>query len=99
MPRILRTAISREDYLAIWSYIAQDNMDAANKMVRRFDQSLAMLAEHPNLGRPRYLLSPRLRSYPVGVYVIFYRAIDNGIELIRVLHGNRKHKRGMFRIQ
>jgi toxin ParE1/3/4 len=30
-----------------------------------------------------------LRSFPVGNYVIFYREVSEGIEIIRVLHGAR----------
>jgi toxin ParE1/3/4 len=30
-----------------------------------------------------------LRSFPVGSYVIFYRPIEEGIEVIRVLHSAR----------
>jgi toxin ParE1/3/4 len=32
-------------------------------------------------------LSPRLRSFPVKNYVIFYRPLEDGIEIVRVLHG------------
>lgn len=30
-----------------------------------------------------------LRSHPHGNYVIFYRPIGDGIEIVRVLHGAR----------
>jgi toxin ParE1/3/4 len=43
----------------------------------------------PELGRLREELSPRLRSFPVGRYVIFYRPMENRIEIARVLHGAR----------
>jgi toxin ParE1/3/4 len=29
-----------------------------------------------------------LHSFPIGSYVVFYQAIENGIEVIRVLHGS-----------
>ena len=33
---------------------------------------------------------PRIgRSFPLGNHLIFYRPIDDGIELVRVLHGAR----------
>ena len=47
------------------------------------------LASHPNLGRSRDELAEGLRSFPVGRYVIFYRAIPEGVEIVRVLHGSR----------
>jgi toxin ParE1/3/4 len=41
------------------------------------------------MGRKVGELAPNLRSLPVGSYLIFYRPIDDGIQLIRVLHGAR----------
>lgn len=41
------------------------------------------------MGRLRGELATGLRSFPVGRYVIFYRALSNGIEIVRVLHGAR----------
>ena len=43
----------------------------------------------PEVGRQRPDLAPNLRSLPAGNYVIFYRPIPDGIQLIRVLHGAR----------
>jgi toxin ParE1/3/4 len=34
-------------------------------------------------------LSEGLRSFPVGDYLVFYREADQGIEIVRVLHGSR----------
>lgn len=41
------------------------------------------------MGRKRDELVPNLRSFPVGNYLIFYRPINQGIEVLRVLHGAR----------
>ncbi|TAE60722.1 MAG: type II toxin-antitoxin system RelE/ParE family toxin [Nostocales cyanobacterium] len=34
-------------------------------------------------------LAPSLRSFPVGKYLLFYRSVVDGIELVRVIHGAR----------
>ncbi len=34
-------------------------------------------------------MSPNLRSFPIGSYLIFYRPMEDGIQLIRVAHGAR----------
>lgn len=47
------------------------------------------MAAQPNMGRGRDELTEGLRSLPVGRYVIFYRHIPGGVEIIRVLHGSR----------
>lgn len=41
----------------------------------------------PLIGISREELHPSLRSFPVGKYLIFYRLVPEGIEVIRVLHG------------
>ena len=41
------------------------------------------------MGRNRPDLAPELRSFPVDNYIIFYRPISEGIQVIRVLHGAR----------
>jgi toxin ParE1/3/4 len=55
----------------------------------RFYERLVLLAGQPLLGRLRPELAPNLRSFPVDNHVIFYRPIDHGIEVARVLHGAR----------
>ncbi len=80
---------ARTDLDEIWFYIAQDNVDAADKFIRVIVSRFSRLAAMPQLGRRREELSPRLRSFPVGRYVIFYRPMENGIEIARVLHGAR----------
>ena len=73
----------------IWFYIAQDNVDAADKFIHAVVSRFPRLATMPELGRRREELSPGLRSFPVGHYIIFYRPMENGVEIARVLHGAR----------
>ena len=80
---------ARSDLDEIWFYIAQDNVDAADKFIRVIVSRFPRLAAMPQLGRQREELSARLRSFPVGRYVIFYRPMEKGIEIARVLHGAR----------
>jgi toxin ParE1/3/4 len=77
------------DLEEIWLFIAQDDPDAANRFIRTIVSRFPTLASMPHLGRHREELAARLRSFPVGNYVIFYRPIDGGVEVIRVLHGAR----------
>jgi toxin ParE1/3/4 len=41
------------------------------------------------MGRTRDELAAELRSFPVGRYVVFYMPLDDGVDVIRVLHGSR----------
>ena len=85
-----------EDELwAIWEFIAQDNPDAATRVVDAAYETFTVLAATPGLGRLRKFRNPRLkgvRSWLVSGfdnYVIFYRATSEGIEVLHVYHGAR----------
>jgi toxin ParE1/3/4 len=41
------------------------------------------------MGANRDRLGSGLRSFPVGNYLVFYRTVPDGIELVRLLHGAR----------
>jgi len=73
----------------IWSYIAQDNVQAADKVIKAIVSKFSKLTTMPLLGRRRSELTVELRSFPVSRYVIFYIPIKDGIQIVRVLHGAR----------
>ena len=87
--RIVRSPLARTDAIAIWRYIAADNELFADALLDRVDRKLRLLSDHPGLGRERPELGEGLRSFTVGNYVLYYRSIADGIELVRLLHGAR----------
>ena len=87
--RIIRTPRAKLDLIEIWEFIAEDSESAADRLLDRLDQVLAMLRDNPLAGRARPELAPEIRSHPVGNYVLFYRPIPDCIELVRVLSGYR----------
>ena len=80
---------ARFDLDEIWLFIAKDNQVAADRLVDSLVQKFPILASTPGIGRLRIELGPSLRGFPVGKYIIFYRAAATSIEIIRVLHGAR----------
>jgi len=89
MAAVLRTSRAHLDLVEIGRHIAEQNPAAADRWLDTIDEKCRRLAQMPELGRKRSDLAPELRGLPVGNYVIFYRPIRNGIEVIRVLHGAR----------
>lgn len=89
MPRINRTLLVVSDYEEIWKYIAKNDVSAADRLIARFEQHLKTLAASPRAGKTEFHFADELRSFPVGSYLLFYRPQEDGIELIRVLHGAR----------
>ena len=70
--------------------IAVDSPLAAERWLDEIDQTLAVIAQHPFIGERVDHLAPGIRRHCSGNYLLFYKPIDNGIELRRVLHGARK---------
>ncbi|MHC5763940.1 type II toxin-antitoxin system RelE/ParE family toxin [Nostoc sp.] len=89
MATILIKPLAQADLLDIWNFIASDSFDKADQLLKKIDSQLKMLASNPGMGKKRDSLTPNLRSFPVGNYLIFYRPINQGIEVIRVIHGAR----------
>ncbi len=85
--RILRSAV--QDLDEIWLYIARDSIDAAERVIASIQAAAQRLAEFPGMGQRRHDLLAGLLSFPVDNYLIFYRKIRGGIEVLHVYHGAR----------
>lgn len=88
----LKLIISRqalEDLSGIWSYIALDNIEAADIFVDKLYESCKALIVMPEMGRSRNELLPGLRSLTYKGYIIFYRIFtEKGkLAIVRVLNG------------
>jgi toxin ParE1/3/4 len=90
MRMVRRTAQADEDLMEIWGYIAPDNPQAADRLLDEIESKFLVLSEQPRLGQARPDIAPELRYFPVGSYLILYREIANGIEVVRVVHGARR---------
>jgi toxin ParE1/3/4 len=89
MPRLQRTAQAEEDLIDIWLYIPHDDVGAADHLLDTLDDAFLLLAAQPALGRERPDIAVGLRHFPVRRYLILYREISDGIEIVRVVHGAR----------
>ena len=89
MARVTRSPAADEDLEEIWLFIARDKVTAADRFLDTLLQRASVLAEWPGIGPPCEQFGSMLRSFPVGNYLMFYRPTDDGIELVRVLHGAR----------
>lgn len=87
--RVKRTPRAEQDLEDIWFFVAQDNPDAADRLLDRIEQSTKLLVDNPHIGPAWLDVAPELRYHPVGNYLLLYRIIKNGIEIVRVVHGAR----------
>jgi toxin ParE1/3/4 len=80
----------------IAAYIRRDNPQAAKRVVERIrDVCKKTLVAFPQGGTMRDDLSPGLRCFSVGNYVIYFRG-RNPVQIVRVLHGARDVTPAMF---
>src|SRR5438067_2274635 len=89
MNRLQFAPEAADDLDDIYDHLAQFNAASAARVVQAIEQTCRTLARFPGMGRARDELQPRLRSFPGGAYVIFYRLTDDGIQIVRILHGAR----------
>ena len=80
---------ARQDLSDIFDYIAKDKPIAAANWVETIEQKCKLIAMTPEFGETRPEYGRDIRSSVVGRYVIFYRAIEDGIEVVRVIPGDR----------
>jgi toxin ParE1/3/4 len=90
MARLRRTSDARSDLTAIWLYIAQDHVSAADRLMQEIDRTLGRLIRFPLLGEAVDQLRPGVRRMMVGNYQLLYEPLSDGIRLLRVYHASRR---------
>ena len=90
MSRFILSPLASRDLDQIWEYIAADNLDAADHWLAEIEKAMGRLAEMPNLGHTRRDLTDKpVLFWPVGRYLIIYRADRRPIEVVRVVSAYR----------
>jgi toxin ParE1/3/4 len=89
MSRFKISTGAAQDLENIWSYVASNNIAAADNLFDKLREKFAKLAKFPQMGQGCDYLAASLRSFTVGSYLIFYRILDEGIEIVRIIHGSQ----------
>jgi len=95
VPPIIRSARADEDLIEIWTHIAKDNPQAADRVLDAIEARWWRLARHPYSGFARDDIAPGIRHLVVRPYLTLYRVTGAGLEIVRVLHGKRRIVGGM----
>jgi plasmid stabilization system protein ParE len=81
---------AEQDLDEIWEYIAEDNIDAADRWIERLFDAFDALARAPGMGHKREdLTAYPILFWPVGTYLILYRVKRERIEIVAVTQGAR----------
>ena len=86
--RWTRKALANLDQEA--EYIAQDNPEAAVRIVEQIRSSVQTLLDFPALGRPGRVSGTRELVINETPYIVPYRIREQTVEILRVLHSSRK---------
>ncbi|MBX3417700.1 MAG: type II toxin-antitoxin system RelE/ParE family toxin [Pirellulaceae bacterium] len=90
MPSVFFSPEAENDLVGIADYIARDKPEAARRWIQKIRETCQTLAGQPGLGEIRADFGVAgCRAFSVGNYLIFFRPMQVGIEVARVLHGSR----------
>ncbi len=95
MSKIILAPCVEGELWEIWEFIAKDNPNAATRVIEAARETFKSLAHTPGLGRPRKFRNTRLKAIRSCLvsgfdnYLIFYRPIPDGIQVLHVYHGAR----------
>jgi toxin ParE1/3/4 len=91
MATVVWTSAAEQDLEEVFLYIGREQQSpaAAARVIRDIADKAGIYAEQPLLAEPRPEFGESIRAYHAHCYVIFYRPVSEGIEVLRVIHGSR----------
>ncbi|AGY58301.1 type II toxin-antitoxin system RelE/ParE family toxin [Gloeobacter kilaueensis] len=89
MSRYLLNALAIQDLEEISDQFAKTSIEAGERFFQEFQRKCRLLVSFANSGKSYNFIRPGLRGLPVDGYIIFYRLLEDGVEILRVLSGRR----------
>jgi plasmid stabilization system protein ParE len=90
--RLTRSA--RRDLQAISDFwTVETGEDAALKVLGGVIETIITISFHPQAGIPADKFGARVRKFPAGKYMVYYRTNASGIEVLHVFHGARDQRK------
>jgi toxin ParE1/3/4 len=87
MSRYIISAAASQDLDEISDYFLSRSLEAGDRFVNAFEQKCQNLVKFPNMGRSYADIEPSLRGVPLEGYIILYRVLSDGVEIVRVVSG------------
>jgi toxin ParE1/3/4 len=89
MSRYVINVLASRDLNEIADYFTETNIDAGERFFREFNRKCQQLVAFPNSGKSYDTIRPGLRGISLQGYIVFYRVLEDGIEILRVVSGRR----------
>jgi toxin ParE1/3/4 len=100
MARVLKRVAAKQDLIDHFVFLGENaSVEVARRFLHASNLSFQILARMPELGVQRNLQNPQyssVRAWPIKGferYLIFYRPLNDGIEVLRIIHGVRDIER------
>jgi len=89
MSSVIKQVQAEQDLLEIWLYTFNEwGEQQADTYLEDLSDAMALLAEQPLICRERLEFNPPVRIHHHAHHLIVYLILDDGINIIRVLHEN-----------
>jgi toxin ParE1/3/4 len=89
MSQYVINILASRDLNEIADYFAATSLTAGERFFQEFNRKCKQLVAFPNSGKSYGEIRPDLRGLSLEGYVILYRILDDGIEILRVVSGRR----------
>lgn len=89
MSRYVINLLASRDLNEIADYFTETSIEAGEQFFREFNRKCQQLVSFPNSGKSYTEVRADLRGLPLESYIIFYRVLDDGVEILRVVSGRR----------
>lgn len=87
MPQVYKQFRAEQDLLEIWLHsFHQWGEEHADSYLDALETAINLLAAQPLMCRERIEFTPPVRIHHHARHLVVYQALDNGINVIRVLH-------------
>ena len=86
------TSAAWEDLTQHLEYIAKQSDSGAERWLELVERKCALLQQFPEIGESMPRFGEGVRSSAVGRYIVFYRIVDESVEVLRVLGGEQDRK-------
>jgi len=90
------TDSARADLREIATYYSRVNRDYARRIIDAIRKQCRKLNTFPGTGRMRPELADGLRSVVVKPFLVFYREVEEGVAIVRIIDGRRHITPAMF---
>lgn len=93
MQPVRKTVDAERDIDSIADRISRDSVDAALRWLVKLQETFDLISRVPGIGTSHNRFRKGLRSTAFGQYLIFFRKAPGGVQILRVIHGDRKWQR------